>query len=51
MFLLTVTAAVQRKYESVRRLWKMEDTHGDDFQEITKQVSMAKKDRARRKRV
>jgi len=46
-----VKAAVQRKYESVRRQWKMEENLGDDFVEMSRQLSVARKYRARRKRV
>ena len=46
---LVCAAAVQRKYESMRRQWKMKGR--DDFEEQSKQLSLAKKYRARRKRV
>ena len=46
-----IVAAVQRKYESVRRQWKMEENLGDDFVEMSRQLSVARKYRARRKRV
>ena len=44
-----VIVAVQRKYESIRRQWKIEDR--DDFQELNHQISMMRKYRARQKRV
>ncbi len=37
---ITYVAAVQRKYESVRQLWKMEDR--DDFEELHQQLSVTK---------
>ena len=44
-----IIAAVQRKYESVRRQWKLKEK--DDFEEASKQLSISKRYRARRKRV
>jgi len=35
----------------VRRQWKMEENLGDDFVEMSRQLSVARKYRARRKRV
>ena len=34
-------AAVQRKYESVHRLWKLKEK--DDFEEASKQLSISKR--------
>ena len=42
-------AAVQRKYESLRRQWKAEER--EDFIELSKKTSLLKKYRSRRKRV
>ena len=42
-------AAVQRKYESLRRQWKAEER--EDFVELSKKTSLLKKYRSRRKRV
>lgn len=42
-------AAVQRKYESVRRQWKQEER--DDFEEVSTKMQVVKRYRARRKRV
>ena len=42
------TAAVQRTYESTRRLWKAEDR--EDFVESSRKVSLMKKYRARQKK-
>ncbi len=43
------TAAVQRKYESVRRQWIMKGK--ENFDQLSAQMSKNKKYRARRKRV
>ena len=47
--LCLISAAVQRKYESMRRQWKAEDR--DDFVEASRKSSLMKKYRSRRKRV
>lgn len=49
MYAAPITAAVQRKYESMRRLWKSEDK--EDFVEMNQKIALMKKYRARRKRV
>lgn len=46
---LLIAAAVQRKYESVRRQWKAEDR--EDYLEVCRKTSLLKKYRSRRKRV
>ena len=48
-FFSFLSAAVQRKYESLRRVWKMEDD--DNYSEIQLRKGKEKKYRARRRRV
>ena len=46
----TFTAAIQRKYENLRRQWKLDDEN-EDSEEIRKLSIKKKKYRARRFRV
>lgn len=48
LFELTFTAPIQRRYESVRRQWNMQEK--EDFVEVNRQLSVQWKYRARRKR-
>ena len=47
--MVSVSATVQRKYESLRRQWKAEER--EDYVEVNRKISQQKKYRSRRKRV
>lgn len=49
MFVGLISAAAQRKYESLRRQWKAEES--EDFVEKSRRISLLKRYRSRRKRV